>query len=414
MLIIYRILINITIILSPVILLIRLLNKKEHPKRFKEKFCVFSKERKKGKLLWFHGASVGELLSIIPLVEKLEKKKEIKQILITTSTLSSAKIFLKFKLKKTIHQFFPIDSNYFSNKFLNFWKPDLAIFIDSEIWPNMIFNLKKKSIKCILLNARLSKKSFRRWQLLPRFAKKIFSSFDYVYPQTDETRSYLKNLGCKKITKIGNLKFIENKTKISIKSKNKVGQFVKREIWCGSSTHNLEELFCAKAHIELKKKYKNLLTIIIPRHVNRIYEIEQNLKEKGLNVHIHSTNKKINKSTDIYLVDTYGETESFFKISKIVFLGGSLVNHGGQNPLEAARFGCKIIHGDNVFNFKEIYSLLKKNSQSFKVKNSDQLSKTINYLFKTKNNSNNLSKKIRKMGVQILKKTENEVSKLLR
>ena len=262
--------------------------------------------------------------------------------------------------------------------------------------------------------SRLSKKSYRRWKLLPEFAKKMFSSFDYVYPQTDETRNYLKNLGCKKITKIGNLKFIENKSKIFIKSKNRVNQFTKRKIWCGSSTHNLEELFCAKAHIELKKIYKNLLTIIIPRHVNRIYEIERNLKEKELNVHIHSTNKKINKNTDIYLVDTYGETESFFKISKIVFLGGSLVNHGGQNPLEAARFGCKIIHGDNVFNFKEIYSLLKKNSQSFKVKNPDQLSKTINYLFKTKNNSNNLSKKIRKMGSQILKKTENEVSKLLR
>ena len=144
MLFIYRIIINIIILISPIIILLRLLKKKEDPKRFKEKFCSFSKRRIKGKLIWFHGASVGEILSVIPLIEKLEKKKEIKQILITSNTLSSSKILSNLKLKKVIHQFFPIDTNYHTQKFLKYWKPSIAIFIDSEVWPNMIYNIKKK------------------------------------------------------------------------------------------------------------------------------------------------------------------------------------------------------------------------------------------------------------------------------
>ena len=156
MLLVYRLLINLIIILSPLIIVIRLIKKKEHPRRFKEKFCFFTKKRVVGKVVWFHGASVGEVLSVIPLIEKLEKNKKIKQILITSSTLSSANVLSKFNFKKITHQFFPIDSNYLVKKFINYWKPSLAIFIDSEIWPNMLINLKKKSIKHILLNARLT------------------------------------------------------------------------------------------------------------------------------------------------------------------------------------------------------------------------------------------------------------------
>ena len=162
----YRIIINLIIILSPLIILIRLLKKKEHPIRFKEKLCFFSKKRGQGKLIWFHGASVGEILSIIPLVEKLEKNKNINKILITSSTLSSSNIFLKFKFKKTIHQFFPIDSNFFTKKFIEYWKPSLAIFIESEIWPNIILNLKSRSTPLILLNARITKKSYKFLEII--------------------------------------------------------------------------------------------------------------------------------------------------------------------------------------------------------------------------------------------------------
>ena len=149
MILVYRLLINLVVIFSPLIITIRIFKKKEHFTRFKEKFAFFSKKRMPGNLVWFHGASVGELMSVIPLIEKLEKNKNIKQILVTTSTLSSAKIFNRFKFKKTIHQFFPVDTNYLSKKLLDYWRPNLAIFIDSEIWPNMLTNLKDKSISHI-------------------------------------------------------------------------------------------------------------------------------------------------------------------------------------------------------------------------------------------------------------------------
>ena len=210
MILIYRLLINLIFIFSPLIILIRLLKKKEHPIRFKEKFTYFSKKRKKGNLVWFHGASVGELMSVIPLIEKLEKNGNINQILVTTSTLSSSKIFNKFKFTKTIHQFFPVDTNYLTKKFLNYWRPNLAIFIDSEIWPNMLSNLKKKSVCHILLNARITRKSFKRWRALGTFSENLFKSFDYTYPQNNETKNYLRYFKVTKIKQIGNLKFSES------------------------------------------------------------------------------------------------------------------------------------------------------------------------------------------------------------
>ena len=199
MILIYRILINFILILSPLIIAFRILKNKEDPRRFKEKFCFFSKKRKKGNLIWFHGASVGEIKSIVPLIEKLEKQKKINQILVTSSTLSSAKIFEKFKFKKTIHQFYPIDENQLTKKFLNYWKPNIVTFIDSEIWPNMLLNIKKKSIPNILLNARITKKSYKRWNYFNSFSKKIFNCFDVTFPQNKETTKYLKSLNVKKI-----------------------------------------------------------------------------------------------------------------------------------------------------------------------------------------------------------------------
>ena len=169
MLFFYRISINLIFIFSPLIILIRLFKKKEDPKRFKEKFCLFSEKRKKGKVIWFHGASVGEIQSIIPLLEKFQKNKRISQILITSNTLSSSKIISKIGLKKVVHQFFPIDVRFISNKFLDYWKPSASFFIDSEIWPNMILNLKEKKIPIILINGRITKKSYRRWRFFKKF-----------------------------------------------------------------------------------------------------------------------------------------------------------------------------------------------------------------------------------------------------
>ncbi len=186
MLIFYRLLTGLILILSPFILIIRLIKRKEDPKRFKEKFCFFSEKKNKGKLIWFHGASVGELQSIVPLIEQLDKNEKIKQILITSNTLSSSKVINKFKFKKVIHQFFPIDVNFLSKKFLNYWKPSIAFFIDSEIWPNMLLNLKNEEIPIILLNARITKKTFKKWLIFSDFANNLFRKFNLCLSSNNE------------------------------------------------------------------------------------------------------------------------------------------------------------------------------------------------------------------------------------
>ena len=411
----YRIIINFIIILSPLIILIRLLKKKEHPIRFKEKFCFFSKKRGQGKLIWFHGSSVGEILSIIPLIEKLEKNKNINKILITSSTLSSSNIFLKFKFKKTIHQFFPIDSNFFTKKFLNHWKPSLAVFIESEIWPNIILNLKNRNIPLVLLNARITKKTYKKWKKISFFSKSIFNKFDICLSQNDETKNYLKKLGAENIKKIGNLKFSETNLKNINKINKNVQKFFdsKKILFGAISTHQNEEIFCTKIHADLKKKYKNGITIIIPRHIHRTSEIKEEIEKTGLKIHLHSSNKKINNKTDIYLVDTFGETKLFLKICKIVFLGGSLIQHGGQNPLEAARLGCKVIHGPNISNFLEVYTLLNKNNISSRIKTINQAKSIIKKNLSNKSNSKKIIKKLNSIGNEVLFKNQKEISKYI-
>ena len=203
----YQIIISLLLLISPVVIIFRILKNKEDSKRFLEKFSIPSKKRKKGKIIWFHGASVGEIMSIIPLIKNYEKKKSIDQILITSSTLSSSKIIKNFKFKKTIHQFYPVDHFIFTNIFLNYWKPDLAIFIESEIWPYMFKNLNDKKIPIILLNARISKRSFKKWKKLGKFSNSIFQIFNYTYPQNSESKHHLQKIGVNNIKNLGNLKF---------------------------------------------------------------------------------------------------------------------------------------------------------------------------------------------------------------
>ena len=406
---IYQIIILIILILSPFIFIIRIIKNKEDKKRFKEKFSLPSKKRNAGRLIWFHGASVGELMSIIPLIKYYERNKSVNQILITSSTISSSNIFKKFNFKKTIHQFYPIDQIYLTNKFLKYWRPTLAIFVESEIWPSMFKSINSKNIPLILLNARLTKKTFNRWMKIKFFSMPIFNKLYAAYPQNHETKIYLKKLNVNKINLIGNLKFAENPDEILDKMSAKLkSEFKRKKIWIASSTHNKEELFCAKTHIELKKRVKNLITIIIPRHIHRTKEIITEIKNLNLRVVRHSSKPKTLKKADIYIVDSFGETKKFHKIGSSVFLGGSIIKRGGQNPLEAARLGAKILHGPNVDNFKDIYKLLKSLNVSKQIKTPKQLASAIIFI---KNKS--MGMKIKNIGEKILKKTINEIDELI-
>ncbi|MDC3120548.1 3-deoxy-D-manno-octulosonic acid transferase [Candidatus Pelagibacter sp.] len=405
MLFLYHIIIFTVTIFSPIIIIYRILKNKEDKKRYREKFSITSKKRAKGKLIWFHGASVGEILSIVPLIKNYEKNKSIAQILVTSSTLSSSKVLQKFKFKKTVHQFFPIDNLFLTNKFLRFWKPCMAVFVESEIWPCMYNNIRERKIPLILLNARLTKKTFKRWMMLRSFARSIFNKITITYPQNLETAQYLKILKANKISHLGNLKFAENFEetfdKINIHL-NK--ELTKKKVWVASSTHKNEELFCAKAHTQLRKKVKNLITIIIPRHIHRSKDIISEIENLGLKVSIHSSKPRNLKKTDIYIVDTFGETKKFHKISCSVFLGGSIIDRGGQNPLEAARFGAKILHGPNTDNFQDVYKLLKSLNISKKIQTPKKLASSITF---RKNKI--IGNKIKNIGQKILKKTIKEL-----
>ena len=405
MFLIYQILFFFIFLISPLIIFFRILKKKDHKTRFLEKFTIFSKKRKSGNLIWFHGSSVGEILSVIPLIEKYEKDKSINQILVTSTTLSSSKIISNFNFKKTIHQFYVLDLFFLTSRFINFWKPNIAIFIESEIWPSMFKQIHEKKIPLLLLNARLTKKTFINWNKFNNFSKSIFQLITKAYPQNYETINFLKKIGVKKIKFIGNLKFSENYSKkndrINFKLKN---QLKNKKIWIASSTHYNEEIFCAKVHMQLKKKIKNLLTIIIPRHIDRVPEIISDLKKFNLNIFKHTTKIKNLSKADIYLVDTFGETQKFFKLCASVFLGGSIIKRGGQNPLEPARYGAKIFHGPNIDNFKDVYKLLKSLKISKKIKTYNSLASSIRFKKRA-----NKAMKIDKIGKIILKKTINEI-----
>ena len=406
---IYQTLISIVLFFSPIIIIYRTFKNKENKFSIKEKFSFPSKKRGDGNLIWFHGSSVGEIISVIPIIRKYEKNKNIKKILITSSTLSSSKILKNLNLKKTIHQFYPVDHFFFSSKFLNYWQPSAAIFLESEIWPSMFRSIKKNKIPLILLNARITQKTFNRWYKIKSFSNSIFNLIDIAYPQNLETKIFLKSLDVKHIKSIGNLKFIDNdQHRYNKIDKNLFSQFKNYETFIAASTHDKEELFAAKVHKILKKKKKNLITIIIPRHINRVGQIINDIKSLDLNVITHSSKNKKLKDIDIYIVDTFGESKKFYKISTSVFLGGSIVNKGGQNPLEPARFGAKILHGPNVDNFKEVYKYLDNLKISKKVKTPLECSNLIVF----KKNMKNV-RKMKYLGEKILKKTSNELDKTI-
>ena len=404
----YRVITFIIIFFLPVISIYRILKKKDTFGSLKEKIGFYSK-LPKGNLIWFHGSSVGEVLSIIPLVRELEKKNDLAQILITSNTLSSAKVLKNLKFKKTIHQFFPIDVNFIVKRFLKYWKPKACIFIESEIWPNVIRNIKKQKLPLILLNARITNKSYKRWKKINSFSNKLFSMFDLCLPQNKETFKYLKKLGSKKIKLIGNLKLCEIKEENSKKLNSSQMSFLrsKKVLFTGLSTHYSEETFCTDLFLNLRRN-KNEILILIPRHVERTDLIEKDLREKKLVTHKHSSKRKINKKTDVYLVDTYGEAKKFLGLSKVIFTGGSLISHGGQNPLDAVRNNSIVIHGPSIYNFTEIYKFLSKEKMSFKFKNLNQAIK----LVKNRNlNNRNTKTKLSLISQKILNKTKIELFK---
>ena len=398
----YAILTNLALLLSPFIFIYRILKGKEDPKRFQEKICIYYKKKTKNKV-WIHAASIGELMSVIPVIKELEKNKKIKSIIITTTTISSAKIFTKLRFKKTFHVYFPLDNNFLTKRFINYWQPETAIFVDSEIWPYMYKNLEINKIPIIILNARIVKKTLDRWQIFPSFAQEVFGKITLALPSNLETLKYLKQLNVRNIRVAGNLKYYVEKNVEGVNDKHLKNKFNNSKIWCAASTHKNEEIFLGKLHKNLKKNNQLLINIIIPRHINRTPQIINDMNRLGLKTITHSSKLKIKNDTDIYLVDSYGISSKFYNLTNITFVGGSLVPHGGQNPLEPARFGNFIINGPNVNNFREIYLFLVQHKMSLTTSSILKMEKIILKKLNNKQKKQNIEK-ITKIGKQILDK----------
>ena len=417
MIFLYRIL---TFFLFPIFVIITYLRRftdKEDKIRFREKISInesfFPKNKK---VVWIHAASIGETNSVLPLIQEIIENNQKIFVLLTTTTLTSSQIVNKTCLNQNNfqHRFFPLDVQFLVKKFLDYWKPETIIFVDSEVWPNYLLEISKRNIPLMLLNGRITTKSFKRWKIFPNLSKKIFNLYDLCLTASTESEKNLKSLGAKNVKFIGNLKFCVSASDKN--DNNKLKSFFNNYfIWCAASTHRGEEEIILKTHNLLKNKIKNLLTIIIPRHINRVEPIKEELTNLNLNIHLDEPTSSINKKTDIYIVNSYGKTKSFYNNCKNVFLGGSIINHGGQNPLEAARFGCKILHGKNVSNFTEIYDFLNKNKISHLVKSKLEFEKKLDTLLSNGNNSSkNIRHKINHIGKKILKDTQKEINFFLK
>ena len=406
---------------APIYLYFRKIKKKEDSISYKEKLSRIETAREEGFLIWFHVASVGEAMSILPLIESCIEEKKIDKILLTSITLSSGNVLKKrfSQNVKVFHQFLPLDISVWTNKFLDHWKPNLSIFIDSEIWPNLISQISKKKIPLLLINARITKKSFDRWKVIISFAKKIFGKFDLCIASNKESESFLKILGAKNIKNYGNLKFSKIKTELNNKlDSDFLIKIENRKIWCGASTHPTEEILCAKSHLKIKEKYKNILTIIIPRHIDRIKTIYEELSKLNLKIVLSSNLSQVDAKTDVILVDSYGESLKFYNISKYVFLGKSLTTSltkdSGQNPIEPARLGCKIFHGPYVSNFAEIYKYFNELGISKEVNSSNELSLSLVEEFKDDKPKNpEITEKIETYGQNILNNVTMEIKKYI-
>ncbi|MDR0406752.1 MAG: 3-deoxy-D-manno-octulosonic acid transferase [Holosporales bacterium] len=355
---------------------------REDRERFQERFGRTKKTRPDGTLLWTHAASVGEAFSALTLLEHLLIKTPVwESVLITTTTLSSAKLVQeRLKMhpvlsKKCFHQFVPFDHPFWIKRFLNKWHPDLALFLESEIWPTLLFKLQNCNISVILVNARLSQKSFLRWKHVPKRTRdKLLQCFSAIFVQSAEDAALFEALGAKTVVPFGNLKYAASPLPVSEKTLRALQEKTsERFLWVAASTHPGEEEIILCAHKELKTYFPTLLTIIAPRHPQRATDILHLCQEQGMHATQHSLRASPEPWHDVYIADTFGELGVFYQLSDIIFIGGSFVPVGGHNLVEPAQLRCAIFHGPYMSNFKEMTALFHQHAAAVQVNNAAEI-----------------------------------------
>ena len=349
---------------------------KEDGARLGERKGIANLKRPEGLLIWLHGASVGELISLLPIVEHFISKGV--NVLVTSGTVTSAEVASRRLPKGALHQYVPLDLPAYVAQFLDHWKPDIGVFAESELWPNLIHAAYERSIHLVIVNARMSHRSFTRWQKFPAFITSMLSRFELVLAQSESDAERMRALGALRVQAIGNLKYDVTPPPADPLTLATLIEAAKgRTIFVAASTHSGEEEHIVAAHVIAKISIPTLLTILIPRHPDRGSEVASLVSKAGLSVSRRTECKLPDAHTDVYVADTIGELGLFYRLGKLVYLGGSLVPNGGQNPIEPAKLDNGILYGPHVHNFPDVYAALSQQYGALVVTDASALGKTI-------------------------------------
>jgi 3-deoxy-D-manno-octulosonic-acid transferase len=345
---------------------------KEDPARLDERRGMPGKVRPRGELVWLHGASVGETVSLLALVDVLVARGL--NVVVTSGTRTSAEVLGRRLPPGSQHQFMPLDVPRYVGRFLDHWRPCLALFAESEIWPTAITELERRQVPLVLVNARLSPRSAARWARAPRVARALFGRVALTLAQGQSDAERLRQAGAERLEVAGNLKFDTppppaDPAALEALSSRLAG----RPVWMAASTHPGEEAAILAAHEALKRRFPALLTIVTPRHPERGREVETLAREVGLDANRRSEGERPDAAADIHVADTIGELGLFYRLAPLVFMGGSLVPRGGQNPIEPARLGTAILHGPHIGNFEEVYASLDADGGALAVPDANAL-----------------------------------------
>ena len=381
---------------------------KESRERISERWGIPTQPRPQGKLVWLHAASVGELISLLPLIKRISSDMPEIYTLVTTGTVTASKVMQRHMPRlqdNLVHQFAPLDVKSWVERFIKHWKPDLGLFVESELWPNLIFSARRHRTRLMLINARMSNRSYQRWKRLSGFSSKLMSCFDICFAQSNQVADQLRDLGAKDVRSAGNLKFAASPLPFSREEYDRLKSMLKgRKIWVAASTHPGEEEHVFQAHKKLHAIDQKVLTILIPRHPHRGDEVTALAESVGLNV--ARRKDEVTKNKDVFLIDTIGETGLFYALSPIAFIGGSFVEVGGHNPIEAALHNCALLWGSHVHNFNEVCNILSPAAINVTPKSLDREVRLLQ-------TNNQRSKQLAKLSFDIVQRQSNVVDQLI-
>lgn len=366
---------------APFVLRSRERRGKEDRSRRPERYGMASRSRPDGTLVWFHAASVGELGAVLPLSKALREARPDLHYLFTTGTVTSAEIAARRLAPCDVHQYLPLDAPRYVRRFLDHWRPDLAILTESEIWPNLLWESSARGIPLALVNARMSDRSYDRWLRMRGLTAPLFSLFDVVLAQNASLARKFSDVGARKTVAVGNLKIDSPPLQLDEAELRRLRDSLQgRIVLVAASTHEGEERIIAAAHKRLSRDRPELCTVIAPRHPERGLQIAEELESFGLKVEQRSRLLLPTQNTDVYIADTIGELGTIYALGQIAIIGGSLVERGGQNPIEAIRAGAVVITGPNWQNFKDAYDMLIFHKAAVVVANSDELATAVSRL----------------------------------